>query len=355
MTSWLFASDNESWGTADFSWTGAAGSPALGCMFANGAVTPFDYVTSARTGLSIAVAEADPLSFRCRFTKSGEIGSFTASLVTGLGTCFADFDETSFSSDDTGWVVVEGAITSAGTVEAAEIRLGNVDISDVLTGAYFDSVYIAEAPANPQLRILGLAADTTNLYVTTIENSLLTFETRTLASGGITDTDTFGSAAYTDPDSFTKGIYPVVKPNNDKVVYVRGRDASSKQVYYNDLNGTLGWVDVGPGTATWGTAKFAVALMPAPLRPLSISDVVVAFSDNDIYQTLVGTASWTKLADAPVNLRTAARHPTSDSEMLLAGTAAGTLYYTHNLADSFDAAGGTAMGTINHIEFTWWD
>jgi hypothetical protein len=219
---------------------------------------------------------------------------------------------------------------------------------------YLDSVYAvdvdpdAPAPAVlPETRYLGMAADYGNLYLTTCAGGTLQFLTLPLGDP-ITPsgTATFGTATFADVDAGLKGLYPVVRPTVDGVMYAYGRDGNSKQVWYNDTTGTLGFVDVGPGTATWGTDKIAVALMPGVFYP---TDVIVAFSDNDVYQTALGTAPWVKNGDATTGLRVAARVVADDHRLLLAGTAAGTMLYSQNYGVSY-TTGGTAAGTINAIE-----
>jgi hypothetical protein len=160
----------------------------------------------------------------------------------------------------------------------------------------------------------------------------------------------FGTANYTDPDDLTAGLYPLVKPGTDNVVYGFGGGMSgwnNSQIHYNDLNGTLGWQDIGPGTATWGTAKFMTAAM---IDPLENDDLVVAFSDDDIYTTPEGTANWVKLGDATQGVRAAGRHPVRDNEILFAGTAGGSAYWSPNWGVTMTDAGGTALGTINWVE-----
>lgn len=253
----------------------------------------------------------------------------------------------SVASADTGWLTFSVSMPALNVGETIELIQLIQDIT-LIEGAgdlfYADTVVLGIS----QKRMLGMTSDFTSLYVTSIEGGLITLITHSLTSLLPTGTATFGAAAYTDPDTLTRGLWPVRKPGADQVLYLRGRDGADKHVQYNNLNGTLGWENVG-ATAVWGTAKFCVALMPSLYQP---AGVVAAFSDDDVYHTLSGTSAWTKLADAPTGLRAGGRHPTGMDEMLLAGTAAGTLHYTHNLAESFDTTGGTAIGTINWIEFS---
>ena len=351
MANYTFDTTAEGWTTTDFAWNGANGNPNLGCLFADGSVTPFDYVLSDKTGVSISVGEGDNISFRVRLTGGLDFSMSVALVAFGGETqsAFMTIAPEDFIDGDTGWLFVSNTFSSADTITSLSIRVGNPDLADTLTGAYVDSFYIGEVEGVAELRLLGLTSDNSSLYVTAIEDDTLKCFTYSLSAFGLLSTDTFGTAAYTDPDTFTRGLFPVIKPATDGILYLYGRDGNDKQVWYKEFGGSIGWQDIGPGTATWGTAKYCVALMQFPLR----WDVIAAFSDNDIYQTVTGTAAWVKLADAPTNLQAASRHPTSIQESLLAGTAAGTLHYTHNLAQSFDVAGGTIIaGTINHIEMS---
>lgn len=352
MTHWNFSSGAETWGTAGtMAWTGAAGSPSLGCMWRDGGTAPFDYCESIITGISIPVIVGDLLSFRFRLKGTSAEGASGVALSGGAGRIASiAAGDIVFTGGDTGWVYVEGTVTTGGTITTLTMRMGDPSFDSNFTAAYFDSVFAAEIAAEPELRTLKMDADNSSLYLTAIEDNTLTLFTIPLSSLVASGTATFGTAAYTDPDTFTRGLFPVIKPGVDGILYLYGRDGNNKQVWYRDHNGgTLGWQDIGPGTATWGTAKYCVALSPFPLR----WDVIAAFDDNDIYRTITGTANWVKAADAPTNLRAASRHPTSLQESLLAGTAAGTLHYTHNVGQSFDVAGGTVIaGTINHIEMS---
>jgi hypothetical protein len=254
---------------------------------------------------------------------------------------------------------VFGTINTTGTVTEASLSIASANPT---ANYYLDDVYLNEdPPSQPDRRYLGIAADFGHVYLTSITGGSLTWYSVPLAGTAAPTptadgTATFGTAAYTDPDTFTRGLYPVVRPGADGVVYVHGRDGSNRQVLLNDSSGTLGFVDVGPGTATWGTAKFCVALMPSQLEP---EDVIAAFYDNDIYliqgfiegSAVYGT-SWGKQGDNPTNIRTAARHPTTPDSLYLAGTTTGTVNMSVALgAGAFLSIGGTVVtGTINAIE-----
>lgn len=350
MTHWFFDAGAETW---DVTQGFAYDAPNL-CLTA-GTVGGSSLETSI-TGLSVEVQEGDPISAQFRVTIFSDNPS---SIGTNLGGAleFRDSDDATLgaitligTSDaapyDSGWMFVSGTISTAGTVENARIAVA----SDNFEGSFsLDTIYLDEFPAAlADRRYLGIDADFGHIYLTSITGGSVTYNSVTIGGTAFDGTATFGAADYADPDTFTKGLYPVIRPGVDSVLYLRGRDGNSKQTWYNDLNGTVGWVDIGPGTATWGTAKFAVALMPDQLNPF---DVIVAFSDNDVYRTEEGTSNWVKQGDAPSGLRCAARLTgTAGFETFLAGgTAAGTAWFTQNMGVSF-TGGGTAAGTINAIE-----
>jgi hypothetical protein len=197
-------------------------------------------------------------------------------------------------------------------------------------------------------RFLGFAADNENLYASGLKDAatlkLYDYDLPTLTEGG---TASFGSGTDAELDALTRGIFPVVKPMADQVLYLRGRDGNNVQVQYNDQNGTLGWVDIGPGTATWGTAKYAVGLLTAPTYT---DDVIAVFSDDDVYRTRFGTVTWVKMGDAGSGLRAAVRHPNRFNEIMVGGTAAGTVEWSNNFGASFGDVSGTALGTVNSFE-----
>jgi hypothetical protein len=211
-----------------------------------------------------------------------------------------------------------------------------------------DSTFIFPPALATAFRFLGFAADNENLYASGLKDGgtlqLFDYDLPTLTESG---TASFGSGTDAELDALVRGIFPVVKPMADQVLYLRGRDGNNVQVQYNDQNGTLGWVDIGPGTATWGTDKYAVGLLTAPTYT---DDVIAVFSDDDVYRTRFGTQTWVKMGDAGTNLLAAARHPTRFNEIMVAGTAAGTVEWSNNFGASFGDVSGTALGTVNAFE-----
>lgn len=355
MTQYTFSSGAEGWAGTGFAWTGSEGSPLLGCM---ARVTTFTNASVASPAVSIPVTAGQPISFRFKMAGTANANNAIAMTVKEGGVTIGlinipNGDDIPFVDGGTssGWLLQSGTINTSGTADLVGVTVGNGSVNGI-SSVFVDSIFVAETQVDiPQTRYLGMAADSGKLYLTSIQENTLMVESLALVGFAPSGTATFGTAAYADPDTFARGIFPVVRPGFDSQVYLYGRDGNNKQVQYNDLNGTLGWVDAGPGTAVWGTAKYCVALMPWPTLP---SDVIAAFSDNDVYRTQFATANWVKMGDAPGNLRTAARLDTQGHKLLMAGTAAGTLYFTQNYGVSFGSgtAAGTAAGTINAIEFS---
>lgn len=219
---------------------------------------------------------------------------------------------------------------------------------------YYDEIIIRDdtTPIYPPVtafRFLGFDADNENLYASGLKDDatlqLFDYDLPTLTEGG---TASFGSGTDAELDALTRGIFPVVKPMADKVLYLRGRDGNDVQVQYNDQNGTLGWVDIGPGTATWGTAKYAAGLLTAPTYT---DDTIAVFSDDDIYRTRFGTEIWVQMGDAGEGLRAGARHIGNRfNEILVGGTAAGTIEWSNNFGVTFGDVSGTILGTVNAFE-----
>lgn len=338
---------------ADATYEAGIGNSAPGCVRLD--VTTISVVGSVfNVADSQAIASGDYLYFNYNV-----VGAPDANAEIRVSLDYADTDTYVINPlSAAGWQQFSQSLAArvGQTLEGVAIEL-SVDIDGPFDWyVYIDSIKVGNPPpptltsgtALPQRRYLGLAADSGKVYLTSITGGSITYYSipqNILAADG---TATFGTAAYTDPDAFTAGLFPVTRPGSDLIVYLYGRDGNSKQVQYNDLNGTLGWVDVGPGTATWGTAKYCVALLADLGQP---DDVIAAFYDNDVYRTETGTAAWTKQGDATSNLRTAARHPTTPENLYLAGTAAGTLLHSPNLGVSYGSVGGTVVaGTINAIE-----
>lgn len=194
-----------------------------------------------------------------------------------------------------------------------------------------------------ELRFIGMAADSERIYVTANQGGMLKCWTYGRQSLGVEAAVEFGAVTYAELDARTHGAFPVVKPANDGHVFVRGRDGNDNQVQKSENSGAA-FSDVSDGG--WGSTKYAVALLPDPLKP---DDLVVIFSDDDLYQSKDGADNWSKLGDAPVTLREAARHLVEARDLMLAEDAADSLRFTNNLGGSFDDI-SDSVGTVNAIE-----
>ena len=351
MANYTFPSNNQSWSTAEFVWTSGDGSPSLGCMsgYAGGAE-----ITSSLGSLSISTADNDPVQFRYRVTSnSGDFGYFNITLTgTGTGASFTVTEQSEIPIAfpfDSGWILVQGNVTGSGTITALSFSAGPQ--SDGVAGTIaFDAIYVAESPpaTDTARRLLKMDSDGGNLFVSGISGGTLTMYQYSLAGLTVTSTSTFGTCSYTDPDTFTRGIFPVARPGGDGILYAYGRDANNVQVQYRDYNGTLGWVDVGAGTATWVTTKYCVALMPDVFRH---DNLIAVFNDGSVYTTDNGTMLWDRQGSVTTTtLRTAARAQTTPEVIYVAGTAAGTIYQSCNNGNTFGAMGTSTMGTINALE-----
>jgi hypothetical protein len=183
-----------------------------------------------------------------------------------------------------------------------------------------------------------------NLYATANDRGTLKLIAYNLETLAQTSEATFGTATFAEIASRTRGIFPVVKPGNDGLLFARGRDGNDKQVLLSDDHGAT-FADVGD--AGWAADKYCVGLLPDPLRP---DDLAADFGDNDVYQSKDGAGTWSKTGDAPATLRAAARHPIRPEELLLGAQAEDTLYWTGNLGVSFEDVSDAALGTVNVIE-----
>ena len=236
------------------------------------------------------------------------------------------------------------------TIDAIFAKFTSLEAAMSSTTFYLDEILLEDVIpiATNAFRFLGFAADNENLYASGLKDAatlqLFDYDLPTLTEAG---TASFGSGTDGELDALTRGIFPVIKPMADQVLYLRGRDGNNVQVQYNDQNGTLGWVDIGPGTATWAADKYAAGLLTAPTYT---DDVIAVFSDDDVYRTRFGTVTWVKMGDAGGGLRAAARHPNRFNEIMAGGTTAGTVKWSNNFGATFGDVSGTALGTINSFE-----
>lgn len=235
------------------------------------------------------------------------------------------------------------------TIDFIYVQFNVLEAAMSGTTIYADEFLLTDAGvAITAFRFLGFDADNENLYASGLKDAatlqLFDYDLPTLTEAG---TASFGSGTDAELDALTRGVFPVIKPMADQVLYLRGRDGNNVQVQHNDQNGTLGWVDLGPGTATWGTAKYAVGLLTAPTYT---DDVIAVFSDDDVYRTRFGTVTWVKMGDAGGGLRAAARQPNRFNEIIAGGTAAGTVEWSNNFGATFGDVSGTILGTVNAFE-----
>jgi hypothetical protein len=228
---------------------------------------------------------------------------------------------------------------------------GSFDLDEwILDDSASASLGCSSVSGSNEFRFLGFAADTGTLMVSGLKDGgtlqLFDYPLDTLTESG---TASFGAGTDAELDARTRGIFPVAKPMADDVWYLYGRDGSNVQVQYNDRNGTLGWVDLSPGTASWGSSKYAVGLWPSST---SNDNIIVGFSDDDVWRTLFGTFSWVQMGDADTgDLRAGARMITNRAnELVLAGASAGSVLYSPDSGATFADVSGTALGVINAIE-----
>jgi hypothetical protein len=346
MVNYNFGLSAEGW--SGMTWEVSVGSPLGGALVAGFGTPTNDFGVNsggASIGsLSIPVALDDPFSFRVRVINddgSGDSGDVTVSL-TANGT-YQVSDQFSIVSGvpfDSGWVYLSDVFPGSDTITDLAFA-ATASEPGVLFAVYFDSVYVAESPPTSQLRHLGLSADSTYLYRTSIEDGTLRlrfYDLATLAAQGSSD---FGAAAYDDPDNLISGLYPVVKPGADGVVFVFGEDGADAQLLVSPDNGQ-NFSDLSD--AGW-SGKFVVALLIDPLNP---ADMVAVFADDDIYRSEDGGQTWSKTGDASDTLRKAERHLTEPEELLLAAQAADTLEFTNNYGGTFEDVSET-VGTVNVI------
>jgi hypothetical protein len=356
MTSYTFDSTMQGWtnvGAGTMAWTGSDGSPTAGCIWRGGS---FGTAAVELTGLSIVLAgTGEYFGFKTKYTGSlSSVGGGAISLKAydsgsvQLASAAGVWDGVDPAAGSWLELNIFGGNFTAGTISS--LRMAVTGGGNSLTSLYFDSVYVAESPpaTDTARRLLKMDSDGGNLFVSGISGGTLTMYQYSLAGLTVTSTSTFGTCSYTDPDTFTRGIFPVARPGGDGILYAYGRDANNVQVQYRDYNGTLGWVDVGAGTATWVTTKYCVALMPDIFRN---DNLIAVFNDGSVYTTDNGTMLWDRQGSVTTTtLRTAARAQTTPEVIYVAGTAAGTIYQSCNNGNTFGAMGTSTMGTINALE-----
>jgi hypothetical protein len=276
----------------------------------------------------------------------------TSALSAGLVTIEAHVTTTSIELFVNGISVGSDTGTNIGLSNSTNIILTPGATAATPSGVFYvddinvrnDDTEIFPASDENSFRFMGLAADGTHLIITGLkDNATLTafrFDLADLAESG---TVTFGSATNTEVDAGTRFIAPVWSYGNDGKWLIYGRDGNNVQAQVNATAGTGSYADIGAGTATWDTTKVAVALMPAALGS---NDLIITFSDDDIYRSIDDGTTWIKQGDAGAALAYGRRDAIHDSRLMVGGTASGTVLYSHNYGQSFADRSGTVLDGI---------
>lgn len=342
---------------------GSLGNPAAGCAKFYSETTYTSTLTNNTDTHLVGAGEG--LYFNLRFISNTLYVSDFTSKIFGIFIEFSDAGDLSYlamgnsyfdAGDplDTGWFQFTFPLSTREGKTINNIHfIAYGDRPDMTLTAYLDSIAFATSPpafdpdagvASDELRYIGLAADQVNLYASVNDSGtlkLFVYSLETLAQ--LTEVS-FGAATFAELDDRTRGIFPVVKPGADGVVFLRGRDGSNVAVQRSDDSGAIFAAKDDGG---WTTTKYAVALLINPLDP---DDLVAAFDDDDLYQSLDAGETWTKLADAPGTLRAAGRHLVNPDHLLLAEQAADTIHFSPNLGLSSQDVSDAALDTINVIE-----
>jgi len=210
---------------------------------------------------------------------------------------------------------------------------------------YSGGLFGGEFSDESDVRLLEANKDTEYLYVVGIGSGTLKLWSYNLESNEYIRQVSAGSATYAELDNRTRGIFPIMKPGED-LLYLRGRDGNDLQLQYSD-DGGLTLTDLSD--AAWGSAKYATCILPDPLNP---DDIIIVFSDDDIYRSEDAGDTWAKVIDAPVVQRESARDLLDDKNLLLAGQVAGVgqLHFSPNYGVTTEDVGDASLGIINHIE-----
>lgn len=195
-----------------------------------------------------------------------------------------------------------------------------------------------------ELRLTGIEADDDALYLTGDEGEIVKLWTHDLRTLLYVRQVASGAVTYAELDARTHGFWPVVKPDKS-LLFIFGRDGNDYQLQYSDDKG-VSLTDISD--AAWGSSKYAIGLFPDPINQ---DDMVICFSDDDIYQTIDGGDSFSKVDDAPVTLRTAARALIDETVLILAGQVAGAgeLFFSPNLGDTTEDISDAGLALINYI------
>ena len=256
------------------------------------------------------------------------------------------------------WTVGETVITAAAASSAAiYVRLNSNTVvvqrstsaTNYSSSQRDDDLAYAPAPVDTATgwRITDMVADDTNIYLALNEDQTLKIKTFDLATYTEQEDVSLGLSTYVEMDDRTRGLFLEMRPDFSQV-FARGRDGNGNnlQVYSSSDQGAT-FDDIS--AAAWGGTKYAVSL---GVNPFDQNDIVVCFSDDDIYQTTDGGDSWVKIDDAPVVLREVNRHPLDPKNLILSGQTggAGDLFFTPNLGVTTEDTSDAGLDVINHIE-----
>ena len=145
MANYTFPLNAQGWDDAGMPWDVANGSPLSGCLHGVGSNSH----GAGIDGLSIAVVEDDPVSFRARIVaEEGDLGNVTVKLEafdTGLD--LADLSAVRSITEfpyDSGWFIVSGTLGGSGTVDTLQFTATST--SDGMNyDCYLDTVFVAES------------------------------------------------------------------------------------------------------------------------------------------------------------------------------------------------------------------
>lgn len=264
-----------------------------------------------------------------RFVETLSIDSDTIT-ADGDGAGITDADDTPF-----------GAAILTNTKAVVIDRLGS-DNNGYAT--LFTGVPVGDSLPDER-RMLGLAIDQEHLYFTSVDDDVAYCRALSLGNLALQQEVTFGAVTYAELDADTHGLRPVDSIGQAGYLYVHGREGADKQIYQS-INSGLSFSDIGDGG--WAASKIAVVLRPNLFDP---EDLVAIFGDDDIYRSRDDGATWIKSGDGPsADIVAGARHPLSESQLLIASSTGGDLDYTNNYGYTWADAGDGSIGVVNDIE-----
>lgn len=286
---------------------------------------------------------------------------FRVSVPTpGIG--WLDSDQETLTvpaSTTTEWKKFSTTFDNTATVNSVALSFANTTGGgdDGYYSVWIDNVYINEADTTlppglaSELRLIDMIADESKLYATANEAGALklkVYDLNTFTGDTVTVADgaSLGAVTYAQLDAGTYAARPVTLPGKEGRLLVYGRDASDVHVQKSeDFGATLS--DIGDGG--WDASKVARSFLVEWLN--NTDDYVVLFDDDDIYRTEDGGTTWVKMGDGPdAAYGVAARHPIDETNVLIAGTGAGSMDWTNNYGETFFDVADGGIGVINAIE-----